>query len=429
MNIDTGYSTFKFVLPFYCKSDKDKVKEPFCLSDWKQIPINTKYLTQSVYELFKENKEAVCRCYSLNDNARAKYHIPSRYNLVTMHSDMPACQGDYRIMLTGHRIIWFESGLGFAVLDVQIPEDDIESASDVSFCLSNVFTNEHDGGDKINNLVFSFVENEEPHMISIKNSLMQLIFGQTEGKGVELFPSSTRKRLITYHSIITDRNLVDEDKTINCLANSLHSGIRYNGNQDSGVVMSSFSGQKWYIGPNGVASYVGYKDNDTFITKVHKRNVDLDYFYIFILALHEREILLKDNYLAVKYRNNHKKLIAMKDQLLMMDIVYSFNTVSIESSYQRFYSNICDVFNLEALRSDIRNVVENVESHVNDQNDQKINAVLTAISLLAIFSALTDGIGFADRIEGGAPFGYLQWGIIAMIAISITVAIIIFRKK
>ena len=193
--------------------------------------------------------------------------------------------------------------------------------------------------------------------------------------------------------------------------------------------MSSFSGQKWYIGPNGVASYVGYKDNDTFITKVHKRNVDLDYFYIFILALHEREILLKDNYLAVKYRNNHKKLIDMKDQLLMMDIVYSFNTVSIESSYQRFYSNICDVFNLEALRSDIRNVVENVESHVNDQNDQKINAVLTAISLLAILSAFTDGIGFADRIEGGAPFGYLQWGIIAMIAISITVAIIIFRKK
>lgn len=429
MNIEMGYSTFKFVLPFYCKSDKDKAKEPFCLSDWKQIPINTKYLTQSVYELFNENKEAVCKCYSLNDSARPKYSIPSRYTLVTMHSDMPACQGDYRIILSGHRIIWFESGLGFAVLDVQIPEDDIESAADVSFCLSNVFTNEHDGGDIINNLIFSFVENEETHMLSIKNSLMQLIFGQTEGKGVELFPSSTRKRLITYHSIITDRNLVDEDKAINCLANSLHSGIRYNGNQDSGVVMSSFSGQKWYIGPNGVASYVGYRDNDTFITKVHKRNVDLDYFYIFILALHERELLLKDNYLAVRYRNNHKKLIDMKDQLLTMDIVYSFNTVSIESSYQRFYADICNVFNLEALRSDIRNVVENVESHVNEQNDRRINAVLTAISLLAVFSALTDGVGFADRIQEGSPFGILQWMVISLIFIFIAIAVYLFRKK
>ena len=162
---------------------------------------------------------------------------------------------------------------------------------------------------------------------------------------------------------------------------------------------------------------------------MHKRNVDFDYFYIFILALHEREILLKDNYYAVKYRNNPKKLIAMKNQLLTVDILYSFNTISIESSYQRFYTGLVEIFNLENLRSDIRNVVENVESHVNDKKDRKVNAVLTAISILAIFSVLMDGIGFADRIESGDPFGILQWLVVVLVALFFAVAIFVLKKK
>lgn len=429
MNNELGYSVFRFVLPFYCQSDKGSVKEPFCLPDWKQFSINTKYLTQSVYELFDGELEAVCKCYSLNDIARPKYSVPGRYSEVTLHSDMPACKGDYHFFLTGHRIIWFESGLGFLVMDVQIPEKEISNAANISFCISNVFTNEHDSGGRTNNLVFSYNGEQSVNEFSIKNSLMKLIFGDTDGKGIELFPSSTRKRLITYHSIITEKETDDDDKLIYCLANSLHSGIKYDGNVESGNSISSFADQKWFLGPNGVATIAKYKGNDSFVTKVHKRNVDFDYFYIFILALHEREILLKDNYYAVKYRNNPKKLIAMKNQLLTVDILYSFNTISIESSYQRFYTGLVEIFNLENFRSDIRNVVENVESHVNDKKDRKVNAVLTAISILAIFSVLMDGIGFADRIESGDPFGILQWLVVVLVALFFAVAIFVLKKK
>lgn len=427
---DLGYSVFRFILPFYCKSDNGNVNEPFCLSDWKQLSINTKYLTQSVYELFETaDKSAVCKCYSLNDNSREKYGIPNRFNKVLMESRMPACEGKYNIVFTGHRIIWFESGFGFLVMDVQIPEIELSEAANMSFCLSNIFTNEHDGGDKVNNLLFSYEDNLGKHELSVKNSLMKLIFGDGSGKNIELFPSSTRNRLVTYHSVITDQIICEKDKFISCLANSLHSGIKYDVNYDNGTVIYSFAEQNWYLGANGVASYAIYDGHDTFVTKVHKRNIDIDYFYIFIIALHEREVLLKDNYLAVKYRNNPKELIKLKPQLLTADIIYSFNTVSIESSYQRFYASLVGVFNLESLRSDIRNVVENVESHVNDKNDQKVNAVLAAISMLAIFSALTDGVGFADRIESGSAFGILQWGIIILISVSIVVASSIFRKK
>lgn len=428
MNTEMGHSVFRFILPFYCKTNKKKAREPFCLSDWKRMPISTRYLTHSVSELFAGGEAAVCKFYSLNDAARKKYSLPGRDRIVNMHSDMRACVGDFELLLSGHQIIWFESGLGFLVMRVQVPETELNEIANINFCLSNVFTNEHDSGEKNNNLVFNYEDQNEKISFSVKNSMIQLILGMSDNKNVELFPSSSRKRLITYHSIITNNDLADEDKTLNCLLNSLHSNVEFN-KEIEPLSMLAYGGQKWFFNINSVVTIAKYTEQDSFIPNNHKRNVDFDYFNIFMLALHERELLLKDNYLAVKYRNDAKQLIAMKKHLLTMDILYSFNTVSIEALYQKFYSNLIEIFNLDTLRSDIRNVIGNVESHVNDQKDRKVNVLLTTLSFLAIFSILTDGISFADRIDTGTPFGTMQWSVIVLVVAFFAVALIILKKK
>ncbi len=56
-----------------------------------------------------------------------------------------------------------------------------------------------------------------------------------------------------------------------------------------------------------------------------------------------------------------------------------------------------------------------------------MNTILAALSLLAIFSILTDGIALADRIESGSYFGVLQWGVIGIVAVIIT--IVLFGQK
>lgn len=57
----------------------------------------------------------------------------------------------------------------------------------------------------------------------------------------------------------------------------------------------------WSIGSNSAVS-ISYenKNNLQYLTEIHPRHVDKDYFLVYLLAMHEREILLKYNYDAVK---------------------------------------------------------------------------------------------------------------------------------
>lgn len=430
MKDQKNLNTSRFILPYIFDKKKDANELPFDVNDWKEYPISTKYLSRSVYEIFSPG-DGVCKNFSLNDSARLKYGMPPRNVLVTMESKMYGAMGSYSFFIVSHRILQFESGVGFLVMDVQFTDDDFSKMVDINFCLSNIFTNEHDGGNKDNNLSFYYIGTDGPKFFSIKNSFYKALNVEKYVERLKLFPSSTRKRLITYSSVISTK--IDETQTkklLYCLGNSLHGKIQYTESSDSGIIFSSFAGQSWYVGTNGAVSVASTdSENEDFVKKVHKRNVDLDYFSIFILALHEREIMLEYNYLAVHKRKKPKELIDLKPRLLDADILYSFNTISVEASYQEFYEHLRSIFNLDNLRSDIRDVIENVESHVNDQNDRKINTILTAISFLALFSALTDGIGFADRLQTGDPFGLLQWGIIAAIAVIIGIAIIILKKR
>lgn len=335
--IEKGMSTSRFVLPYIYKSKSKKKTTPFWEEDWKQYQISTKYLVHSVYDLFSDKSNQVCKCYSLNDAARAKYNIPARWTLVEMKSQMYGAKGKYSFYLSGHRIIQFESGIGFLVLEVQYPKDDIENIIDIGFCLSNIFKNEHDSGEKDNNLEFSYMDNGEERSFSIKNSLIDLLQGDIDVNDLRLFPSASRKRLITYHSIFTSVELNDYEKYLYCLSNSLHTGIHYDKSSDLGVEYSSFANQRWNISANGVSSHgLINEGNKDFVLKVSKRNAAMDCFIIFILALHGREIMLEYNHFAVLERNKVKKLIKLKKDLLEADILYSFNTISIEASYQEF---------------------------------------------------------------------------------------------
>ncbi len=103
--------------------------------------------------------------------------------------------------------------------------------------------------------------------------------------------------------------------------------------------------------------------------------------------------------------------------------------MSTESSYQRYYESVASKFNISCLEADIRDVVDTVESHQNEKRDKKINTILTALSVLAIFSILIDGINLADRIESNTSFGFLQWGVIGIVVLFISIYILIMHKK
>lgn len=426
MKDNTSQSFSRFILPFYYESDEGNTM-PFCIPDWERIRINTKYLTPAVYELFRDNDASACKQYRLKDDARSKYGLPNRTSPARLSSQMPACSGEYEFYLSEFRMIYFSTGMGFISIEVLYLEDSIDSITDFSFCFSNIFTNEHDDGVRENNLVFCADDNT----FSIKKALQHMLCIENHKENLKLFPSTSRNRLLVYHSVIMNDRLDNENNCIYRLCGALHTKA-YRDDKESINTISSFGDQLWGILPNGVVSLAYINgDNRDFLEKIHRRNVRGDYFSIYVLALHERELLLEDNYKAVRNRNNTKKLISMKPHLLEMDILYRFNTVSIEPPYQRFYEELCDKFKLSSLREDISEVIENVERYMNDYKSRKTNMLLSAISILAVFSILIDAISLADRIKNGNPFGIMHWSALAIILIGVCIPIIVsmIRKQ
>lgn len=427
MHIDSNsISVSRFLLPFHFLNRKSV---PFKLEDFTEYEIRPKYLVESVCELFRNGSKAECKCYYLNSEWWKKYDLPARFSRVKLKSYMTGCNGTYDFIFTSFRLLIFNTGIGFLELEIKYLTDDANNAADIGFCLSNVFTNEHDSGKQENRLEFSYSEDDQEIAFSLKNALYKILNAHENEKMLKLFPSNSRKKLLVYHSIIGQRqdNL---NKMIYALCNGLHKDVFYDEAMDDDVMFSSVLNQTWGISSAGIAS-VAYPDsrNRNFIEDAFKRNTLYDYYYVFLLVLHEREVLLKYNHNAVVNKSNPKALIEMKKDLLKIRVLYTYNTVSTESSYQRFYEGISQKFNISCLEDDIQDVVEAVESHVNDKKDRKVNTILTALSLLAIFSILTDGLALADRLQSGDVFGGLQWGVIGVVVIIVAMALVgLFRR-
>lgn len=433
MNNTCNYqSESRFLLPFYYENCNVGVSEsPFEKEDFVLYEIKTKYLVKAIGELFSGNEKATCRCYYIKDEARRKYNLPARFTSVKVHSKMRGCSGNYSFKILGNRVFYFPTGIGYLETSIQYENNDPKEIANIGFYLANVFTNEHDSGQIENNLSFSYEMGEQEILFSFKNSFYSILQAEKHKDNLVVFPATERKRMQVYHSVIC-KNVLDEKKNLYSLCNGLHYDIYYDENMDDDLVFSSVSNQKWAVSSSGVVSLAVINEDDAhsyFLANNFMRSTLYDYYYIFILLLHERELLLRYNHLAVKNKSQTRKFIGMKKNLLQLEILYTYNTVSTEASYQKFFNNLEDAFNISKLEDDIHEVIENVEAYVKDRKDRRTNTLLTAISVLAVFSVLTDGIALADRIQSGAPFGVFQWMVIAIVAIFISVAIIMLRRK
>ena len=170
------------------------------------------------------------------------------------------------------------------------------------------------------------------------------------------------------------------------------------------------------------------KSNHKFITEKFAYYVNHDYFYIFMLALHERELLLHYNYDAVKNWNNQRALCGMRKQLVEFNILFAYNIVSEEMAYQMLYEKLYDCFRLEKLENDIQDVIGKVDEYVTSTNDRKTNALLSMLTLLTIFSAFTDSLGLIDRLnQAGLTYAHLV--VIGINIVIILIGILLFFRK
>lgn len=434
----TNANVSRFIVPFYLDAEfEQKNKILFNTKEWERITKRSLYLTKCIQEIYSDADDGVCVFYRLDRSQWAAFGLPvDQADPVQLESYIISGQAYYHICrLIDITAAYFSTGIGFLFLDVRHNDDvDFEEIVNTSFALSNIFSAEHDS--KESKLNFYHSGGDTKISFSMKNAVYAILKAEQLKKELEIFPTSTRRKMCAYHRLFRLQREETDEQFINFLTRGLHSNATVQREKydffESEFQYSATENMVWSISSNGVIS-ISYDDkaNHYFLTRTYPRNVDVDYFLVYLFALHEREILLKYNYDAVRNWRNFRELTRMKDKLIIFNLLFTYNTVSVENSYQNFYECLYRSLKLQNLENDIQDVVAKVNEYVNVTRERKLNAILSSIAVLAVFSVLTDGISVVDRIYDPASFqiGHYAFFILVMAVICYGVIYFLGRKK
>ena len=293
------------------------------------------------------------------------------------------------------------------------------------YFIINIFSNEHDNSGKKSLVTFS----SKNKQFSLKNIVKEMLkFDAYSEEQLRIFPNSRRRKIIGYHNLFSTAAEVNEKIFVKIERGLNHLTCIEDCEIEDERKM--IYGQNWYIGSGAsTACSQVTAENESFIKKTRQKNIGIDYFCLFLLAIHEREILLHYNYLAVKYCTNPKKLAQLKSKLVYIDVLFSYNTVSTEKGYQQYYLALFDEMSLANLEADINEVIREADDFANQQNDKKENALLSSIAILSVLSVLTDAVELADRVYSGEPFGLIHLGILVFVILGIIIGAFTLLKK
>jgi hypothetical protein len=430
------------LIPFYSKYESKKLEQLVLMTDlWEKEKVRDYYyLAKHINAVVNNKSKNICTFYRLKDSVRTYYGLPAKTDPVNMKSkllkemvrDGKQTWEEFEFYLSEIRVIYFTTGIGFLILEIQHGElDSPQTIADKCFSLTRIFTNEHDSEKKDSNIEFSFSEGEQ--FFSLKNSVMELLrLNEVSRQELQLFPSMPNKRCTVFHRIIMDHKQEGEEQLLYYLRRSLHSSSLYSEWNTRDVTYSPIENIHWSICQNGIVSlcYMPRKEsNNSFIKQAFPRNVKKDYFFLYILLLHKREALLLYNAEAVMQWSNPRKLVAMRKKLIEFNVCYTYNTVSVETAYQIFYDCVYQSMCLDKLEMDIRNVIDQVEEYQQGNSDARMNGMLAVIALLSIFSTFLDGYELSETIQKYQSFSFLNWISIGINLFAVVIAIMIYFHK
>jgi hypothetical protein len=408
-----------------------------------------KYLTKNVSLLAFDKEVSVCSFYYLKNEAKEKLQIPRPNSEVQM--SVKSLEGpveEYKFYLTNIRLVYFTTKIGFLLLYIKHPYGErMQAIADKMFSLSRCMMIEHDG--KFNNecktkesfMKFQFLSDDKIVNFSLKNSVLAIMNAENDKKCqiIKLFHDASIKKAFVYHRLFFT-NLSDDNKKRNLyfLRRGLSSNSMYSDEEEErnsrDITYYSYEKALWSISPQGAVSLsICEKDSShyKFLTSAYQRNIMSNYFFLYLLQLHERQALVFYNAIAIRNRKDMRKLASMKKSLLNFFVCFSINSISDESSYQNFYECVYDSLNLNKLESDIKEIICQVEEYELSINDRRMNEMLAVIALFSIVSVTLDGLNFVDRINNinKNPLGQFHVVWLCIIFVSLVLATIKYFKK
>lgn len=407
-----------------------------------------KYLTKNVSLLAFDKDLSVCSFYYLKNEMKEKLNIPKPESEIQMYvKSLNGSLDEYKFYLTNVRLVYFTTKIGFLLLYIKHPRgESMQVIADKMFSLSRCMGIEHDG--KFSNmdnkketfLKFQYIFNDSVSQFSMKNTILKILNTENDNgrQIIELFHDASIKKAFVYHRLFYANSSDDMERNLFCLRRGLSSNSIYSdekeGRSSRDFTYYSYEKALWSISPQGAVSLSICEEDSKhykFLSTNYQQNVMSNYFFLYLLQLHERQALVYYNAKAIRNRKDMRKLASMKKSLLNFFVCFSINAVSDEPSYQNFYECVYDSLNLKKLESDIQEIINKIEEYELSISDRRMNEMLAVIAIFSIVSVILDGLEFVDRIVNlnSKPFGQFHVAWLVFILTTALFAIIKYFKK
>ncbi len=174
------------------------------------------------------------------------------------------------------------------------------------------------------------------------------------------------------------------------------------------------------------------RENREFVENTFQKNFRDQYFFTYVLLLHQKYMMyLFLTKMSVGIDNNLELLESYKQRLYEFETKYMFSRVSEVPQYQRFYDKVKQAFSLKEMFSDVQEPLARLveiqrqqDTARQAQHEKRLSSALGALSLLAIFSALTDAMGVVSELYWDIPLTVAR--VIQGISVGTALVIIVF---
>ena len=443
---EQAYKNISYVfIPFCIRNGNiENFKDRFLKSDnWEPKDDDLKYLFRFVAnKVDGSDNHNRCVHYVRKDN---KISILNKSLIGNFKSKMNICEswrGKFPITINDMEIYMFSTNVGMFVFRAVVGSDDPAVIIDARYNMKSVSKTEYALADDMENNTENIDSCSSFKLIDIAREEIGLAADDLE---TEFFYYVYETAFVlSYVYMAKDGDYSEE---MHYLRKNLgrHFNLMEKDRCDENELFSVSDNIRWGISDQSAACMGIHRDGQDFVEEVLWKNFCGGYKNMFVFLLHQKYTLYYFlTQIDTRLRSSLRMLENYRSRLGEFKTYFAFRRISETVQYQALYEKVQNVFDFENMYKDVEEplslITEIVQERTekrqkwkdkkNEKRNDNLNILLAMMTLLTVFSALTDAFDWGQKLPDalgafGKSWEYVLPIIFNVIVLSISVIVII----
>ncbi|WP_335715673.1 hypothetical protein [Neobacillus drentensis] len=382
LNVNLNKSKTAFIIPFTLKDDYKQLHETLINSDW-DVPkkVSRKNILDHVKNLIQFDDDSfgngtIGREYTLKDESREKYNLPQnashKFYLLTK-------KGEYIFKVPKVSLYLFETKVGFLTFEVTHTNKNLDQIISTNYYIKHLhhLYKSQLLDQKEYYLTRNSAEIHSENLEDSQRTMSSIAMNLLEPIKVDRYFSSEKNEpesAIVYNSIMLDETFEEVDDKEKLLGEYLFK-LRRSFKEsykpaskelmldENPQIIQLFDNSYWGVSLEGLTNVVHLTKDDVtneFFNGNYQSNLAQSYFYIYIIALHQRYALLALNSRAQDMPQSEKlsateceKIQKLRKEINYFILRSFFKHVSSITHQQALYERIEKCLQIEELKQDL----------------------------------------------------------------------------